>query len=388
MERTEKQGRGWILGAALLRGTLGPGLNSAMGILFPALCGALSASVGQVSLFVTLSSLWGFLALPACGRLMGKWSPLVLGITAIGLVGGAFCLIACVDFVWQLWLLSMPFGVGTVIGVNLLGPYLVYGAPGRGRGVYLGTMIALSSCVGVVLHPLLSGWIQALGWRRAVLVAGGVCILGTALCLPTLRGRGRAERDRERYSHTHHRGRLLLPVLFAGAIAGFNLLHQHFSVMAQSGGMEREEGLALGLSMACAALGGLYLGWLVERKGAFSCARVNLLIGGASLVCLMLNSPTGFLLGACLHGFASSGIGVTVPALVGEVAGRGEYGECLGQVSRAIPLSGIVAMPLYALYFDRTGSYGGILWLLLGLLTVCLLVLHPVGEGTKKHRPT
>lgn len=369
----------WILivSVAVIRGLAGPALNSSIGVLFGAVSRDLGAGLGTVSLFVSVASLSGMLVLPAGGALYRAWGLVPVAACGALLVGGTYMLLGTLSSV-SLWcLLAVPFGIGTALTVNLLTP-LAIGASDSGRsGFYMGLVTACASLVGAVAHPLVVYSREALGWRLTAAVVGGAAL---ALMLPALsllrrvtggqvplRARGRSHRRSLPLSlHLALYG-------FAASMGVMQALHHHLPMLSTVLGLGHgEEGLSLAVSMAAGGIGALVLGHLSDRWGSVEGACLTLLVGALSVVFLLFGAGVGgFSLGCLLHGFALSGIGVNLPAMVRERCGE-DLARELPRYMIATPLASVVAVPLIGALYDRGVGYAPAL---LGMLLLFLFAL-------------
>lgn len=372
-----------LVAVSLIRGVCGPGLNSSAGILFPWVREETGMGVGVLSLFMTVAALAGLVTLYAA-----KWVFARLGSVKIALLGGglvtlSFCLLGFGNTP-VLWCLpAIPFGVGTVLAVNLLGPTVVHDVFHKDVGLALGVMTTIASLVGAGIHPAFVWLIEGVGWRSACFYLGGGCFVILLLAWLVFSRLTPKEESREEPQKAEYKrvtrslaGKSLL--VFMAVITAFNMFHQHFSTYAKVQGIGTHPlSVALTLSMVGAAIGGILIGKVGDLFGGGYGGLLTLVVGGASCLLFLIGESTAaFVTAATLHGVASSGVGVTVPVLAREFFRGEHYTEVLSRVMLGAPISTILSMPLYGILFDRMGTYQvSLVQLLLWLLFAALMLL-------------
>ncbi len=380
-------GRTILLSISLIRGIAGPGLNSSLGLFFPAVAAAFGVGVGALSWTVGIAAVAGMFFLPFAERLyadLGVRSSAFVGILLLSL---SFLLNGVAKDLFALCLFAIPFGMGTVLIVNLLGP-LVFGAGETMQiGGALGWMMALSGVVAMVVQPALTFAISFAGWRFGYFIGGGVALYLLLFCLLALPKTAPAPQrvTVQSYSDTGT-WRVFVPLfVLLFVISAFNAFHQHFAVLGRAAGFDAGGvGFALSLSMGGVAVGGLLLGWVTHQFNAVICGYTTLGIGAVSIVLFLIASENSivFSLAALLHGVASAAIGITVQSLARERCGE-DYGRVLAKLLTAIPLATVTATPVFGMVFDQTGSYTSVLWGILCALALgvgCLVWLTSVGQ--------
>ncbi len=367
MKEREDEKKG-LLSASVIRGIVGPGLNSSLGIFFPAVAAALGVGIGSLSLTVSVASLAGMLYMSAAGRLFLKLGARKACLIGVCLTCISFALMGFGNSVVWWFLLALPFGMGTVILVNLLGPLLA-GETGTRVGGVLGYMMALSGVAAMVLQPVITTLTARVGWRVAYLMGGAVTALVLLLCLFWIP----KEACRKVKSVGEGESPLAIRMslfFFLAVIAAFNAFHQHMATCADALQYTNGQvGTVLFLSMAGATVGGVIIGHISHRFGALTGGICTLLVGAASVTLYLFGAAqySWFCLASILHGVASAAIGITAQAVARERCGE-SYAHVLTFVLRAVPLATVVAMPLYGMVFDMTGSYRIAWWGLLILL--------------------
>ncbi len=370
-----------LVSVSLIRGIVGPGLNSSLGIFFSPVAAALGVGVGSLSLTVAVASLAGMLFLSLAAQMF----------EAGGVRVAAYCgaVLVCLSFAGQalgghiVWwyLMAVPFGMGTVLLVNLLGPLYLHASDTEDSsfGARLGWMMALSGVIAVVLQPVLSHLVFQFGWRMGYLIGGIGSLFALLILIRLLPHRVSAS---EQSVAEEEQAPLHVPVLlslYLGVISAFNAFHQQLAVYGQSVGYTaRQVGIALSLSMAGAAVGGVLLGFVNHVKGAVFSGYTALAAGAVSLALLLMpnGSYSSFYIATILHGIASAAIGIPAQAILKDTC-KGGYSRSLAVLLRAIPLASVIATPLLGYSYDITGSYDVAHWALLALLAVGAVSLLP-----------
>ena len=424
---SERRGeRRALLLLGVLRGLAGPGLFSSLGVFFPFITAAGGGSLGSLSLTVSLASVAGACFLPLAGRLYARYDFRRVTLLGAAVMAVAYALYAVSpDPVWRV-VLSLPLGCGMVMLVNLMAPcYLCL--RGADTGSSLGFLVALSGLIGAVFQPLLARSLAAHGWRVSYLLfgIGALAVMASAtLLLPTVRGDGKrhpatgitghgggtdavgtagngaadsgAGEDRVE-SHTAEgdtrggarAGLFFSLFLFQGIITGFSMFHQHFSTFAAAAALpQRTMTAALTVSMLTAAVGALLLGALTRRFGVGATGVGVLLTAGVSILLFGFvgGSTAGFLTASALHGAASGAIGVTVPAAARAVCPKEKYAPLLSRVMVSSPLFTLLFMQIYGVTYDRTGTFGAALLLLLASLALTAAVWSRAFSGRRERR--
>ncbi len=385
--RTEKRGVQGLLAVSLIRGVAGPGLNASLGIFFPTVAAMLGASVGALSWSVSIASLAGMLFLPLAPRMyvwLGVRHTAVLGVL---LVSVSFFLTGFArGLVWW-YVLAVPFGIGTVLVVNMLGP-LVLSRSEEGYGSALGRMMTLAGLVAIPVQPLITAAITR-GGSRAGYVVGGVTallvMLPGALILPRRARAAEGTVHEEAPSDMAPHVFLLLFILLI-VIVATNAFHQHIAVFGRlHGHHDTTIGASLAVSVVGAAVGGLLLGHVTHRFGGLSGGYLTLVVGAAAAGLFLVGGrhAVWFSFACFLHGVASAAIGITVQYLARERCRQG-YDRVLARLLTAIPLATVVATPLWGAMYDRTGGYTVVLWSLLALAAIGGVCLSRLARDTKE----
>ncbi len=166
-------------------------------------------------------------------------------------------------------------------------------------------------------------------------------------------------------------------VLFGGAaaIGVFDEgVLQAFVPGAVRGGMRADAAAAaLGLQALTYVAGQVVGGWLSDRVGRRIVGLLAAAIVGGGVVAaigLVSSSPGLAIAGLAFHGIGTGATIAARSAAFGDVFGGPTFGTIFGLLAVAYPIGGTVAVYIGAITFDRTGSYG----LLVPVVLVALVV--------------
>ncbi len=363
-----------LLAVSLIRGVAGPGLNSSLGVFFPSVAAMLGVGVGTIAWSVSIASLAGMLFLPLADRVfsaLGIRRTALIGVLSVAL---SFLSLGFATHIIWWFILAVPFGIGTVLVVNMLGPLVLDRQAEAEFGSALGIMMTIAGVAAIPVQPLAAWAIARGGVRMGYFLAGGVSLLFMLPCVWVLPREGIAVRGRRETKTSAAMPFRLLLLLFMLllVIVGYNAFHQHLAVLGKNASLsEGMVGVALAMSAFGAAVGGVLIGGVTHRFGGVAGGYLTLGIGVIAVLLFMMGAPIGWLfsLAAFLHGVASSAIGITTQALARERDEAG-YGHTLSRLLTAIPLANIIFTPLWGMIYDRTAQYTLALWGMLGLLAV------------------
>jgi MFS family permease len=230
------------------------------------------------------------------------------------------------------------------------------------------SMHSISGNLGWVLAPALVGTVTHLaGWRVALLAAGGVALLATALLASQTRGLGAPMPALARPAGTglgaDLRVLMAAPILMAfgyfALLTGSTTGIQTFAVPALAAIYQAPLTLATGaltVYLLGNATGVLIGGFLADRATRHDLVAAAGVLSAATLMVVL---ATGALpLGTIAIAMACTGfsMGVTAPSrdmLVRAATPRGSSGKVFGFVYSGLDLGSLVAPPVYGWFLDR-----------------------------------
>jgi MFS family permease len=259
----------------------------------------------------------------------------------------------------------------------------------------------ISGNLGWVLAPALVGAVTHLaGWRVALVVAGGVALVATAVIAVKTRGLGAPTPAAERAHGVGLRAdlRLLVAAPILMAFGYFVLLTasttgiQTFAVPAL--GMIYQAPLALATGALTVYLFGnasgvLTGGFLADRATRHDLVAATGVLGAAAFTMVLASGALP--LGAIAVVMALSGfsMGVTAPSrdmLVRAATPRGSSGKVFGFVYSGLDVGSLIAPPVYGWFLDR-GEPRGMFVVIAALLLVMIVTVVQVRRRVATPRP-
>ncbi|PQD94342.1 MFS transporter [Pradoshia eiseniae] len=401
----------WVLlGLAIMMGVARGGINNAASLFLTPVSEDIGVGMGQLTLYLSVSSIAMMVFLPFAGKIMGKYDIRMILIVAILLQGGAFALFGMMNSVWGWYLLAIPLSVGSVLVTQLAGPVLINQWFKKRNGLALGIMMAASGLFGAIIQPNVGTLIASQGWRASYIIVGvAAIIIVIPVVLLFIRmspqqkgllpyGFEKAEGNDSNAAHTvEHKGvtaavakkslafyALLFFLFLITAVASFA---QFIAPYAQSIGYDVQfAGNVMGVFMFGVLVGSLVFGFLTDKMGAKKTTFLSMFVGLISVFLLIFlpDNPLVFSVAIGLFGFVSSSVGTLGPLLTTSIFGIKEYGAIYGTAALGLAFAGITALPAYGFVFDATGSYLYVLYAVAAmiLLSVLLIIIAFKGKET------
>ena len=401
----------WVLlGLAIMMGVARGGINNAASLFLTPVSEDIGVGMGQLTLYLSVSSIAMMVFLPFAGKIMGKYDIRMVLIVAILLQGGAFALFGMMNSVWGWYLLAIPLSVGSVLVTQLAGPVLINQWFKKRNGLALGIMMAASGLFGAIIQPNVGTLIASQGWRASYIIVGvAAIIIVIPVVLLFIRmspqqkgllpyGFEKAEGNDSNAAQTvEHKGvtaavakkslafyALLFFLFLITAVASFA---QFIAPYAQSIGYDVQfAGNVMGVFMFGVLVGSLVFGFLTDKMGAKKTTFLSMFVGLISVFLLIFlpDNPLVFSVAIGLFGFVSSSVGTLGPLLTTSIFGIKEYGAIYGTAALGLAFAGITALPAYGFVFDATGSYLYVLYAVAAmiLLSVLLIIIAFKGKET------
>jgi len=381
--RTMKAYYGWyIVAISVLTLSLAIGASiQAFGLFVLPVSAELHLTRAEVNTGAILFNVGMAVAGPVLGRLLDRHSARLMMIVGALLFGTSMIVLGISDSVWlSAAVIGVPLAVAAVGCGTVTSPTLVarWFTVHRGRAMAI-AMIGVS--LGpVIVVPLIGLLIEALGWRRSLMVVG--ILVGAVLSLLALFvrerpgpgdvevqggvGEGVSLGDAGDGAPLLGIGQLLrLPEFWTISMSvalAFGILQVVIVSLVPYGqglGLSLTQGASL-MSMygVCAILGALLLAWLCDRFD-----RLRLLV---ALIALFALAGTSLLLAgsypsllACTGAFGLLG-GMITPAFLALLAdrfGAASFGTANGTASFLSTIVSAGCIRAAGEMFDRTGSY-------------------------------
>lgn len=388
-----------LLGLCITVGFAKSGLNSSAGLFLSPVSKDIGVGLGNLTLYLSISSIVTMIFLPIGGKLMAKYDTRVLLSVAIILQAGSFALFGLMSSVWGWYILAIPLAVGGVIITVLAGPVLVNQWFKERSGLALGIITASGGLIGAFTQPLVGNLIANQGWRSSYIIVGVAAII---IIIPTiilflrkspkekgLLPYGMVEnKNDENKNEDNSRNSgiafidakkslafllLTLFFFFITSVASFSihippyLMNQGFSV--------KFTGNVMGALMLGVLIGSIMFGYLIDKIGAKNTTIIAMCIGLVSmgLLIFFVKSTIAIIVAVGLFGFVTSSIGTLAPAITSALFGNKDYSQIYSTVSIGLAVAGIIALPAYGYIFDFTGSYTPVLYTIVVMLVINII---------------
>lgn len=371
-----------LIAVSLIRGFSGPAINASSGLFLTPVSNDLGIGIGQLSLYLSISSIATFLFLPLGGTLLNKVNVKWLAAGGVLLQAVAFIALGWMRSVWGWYILAVPLAIGGAILVNLLGPVLINRWFTKQQGLMMGLMMTITGLLGAVFQPVLTTMIDGQGWRMTYIVFGAIALVAMmVLALLLLKNRpadigrepygaqGPKERQQQASGHTAagvtakeavRCPAFFMLLLYMVVLTGFAAFSQHLTTYGLGVGFTMGSiGTALSLSMIGAAIGSLLIGFVCDRWGALNTALCVTAISVVTVIAFWVGggSYPVFLTAAFLHGLSGAAIAVLAPLLTTDFLGKKDYEKVFSLVMMGAPLASVILMPAYGFVYDAFGSY-------------------------------
>ena len=391
---------GWVvvLVSAILT-FLGTGFYSySRGVFLPALAEELGGgsrfyiAMGFSLAIVTTASIAPFI-----GRVLDRHSARHVILTGVGLSTISYLALGwCQNLVQFYLVVGLGMGAGMACMGTLAWHRMVVSWFDHYRGRAIALAVLGASLAGVVMPPLVTELVQAVGWRYAYMIFAVIVVLTlTPLVLLFLKNRPEdigEVRDGRRYvatlskvtappedSRTWHWRELLrypafwsISLMFGAMGCVFSAVMLHlFGHLTDIGISAQRAAIVLSATALFAALGKPVVGWMSDWFGARVTIWMALLVQALALV--MFATATDFwlcILAGCTYGFGYSGMSPLRTFALSVAIGNQSFGTANG-VLRVVELPLVIsASPLAGYIYDSTGSYVNAFLILAGLMLV------------------
>lgn len=396
-----------LIGIILIRSFAGGGLNMTSGLFLAPVASEIGVGIGNLSIYLSITSIVMVLWLPTAGKLINKYDIRVMAIIGAVLQALSFVAFGLMSSVLGWYLLAIPYAMGATIIVNLLGPILINRWFTKNAGLMMGIQMACVGLFGAVLQPLASSVITQQGWRNAYYFIGGLTFIVVVLSSIFLiknkpedkklspygadevatqkEARNQSEQSVEISENVAIRSAsFYLLLLFMISITGVGVFNQHIPTYgALLGYSIQQTGSALAFASIGTAIGSIAIGIVSDKIGSLKTCYGIIVIGIIAILGFLIssNSFVVFAISTFLHGLVSSGIMVLAPILTIKFYGQQDYEKIYAKVSMGAPLSSIILIPTYGFIYDITQNYSIVLF---GMIALLLIALLCIAVGWKK----
>lgn len=371
----------WIIliAMSLIRGVSGPAINASSGVFMTPVSESLGVGIGQLSLYLSISSIATLIWLPIAGNLINKKKVKVIVVLGVLLQTIAFIVLGFMSSIWAWYILAIPLAMGAALLVNLLGPVLINRWFSKNIGVIMGLMMMITSLLGAIFQPVLTNLISSNGWRFTYISFGifalvFMLIVGLVFLKNSPSDMGLKPLGENNSVENKNENKIVgipavkalkMPafftlLIFMIVLTGFASFQQHIATYGIGMGLDMSTiGKALSISMIGAAIGSVVIGLASDRLGIVPTSVSVLGVGIIAVVLFYMSQGNvmTFTLATFLHGLATSSIGVVAPLLTIKFFGNLDYEKLFSTVMIGSPLASIILMPLYGFLYDTFGNY-------------------------------
>lgn len=399
MKDTTKWHYAWIilLGICIIRGLAGGAITSSSGLFFKPVADDLGVGIGQLSLYLSISSLAMLVWLPFAGKLVQKKDCRYVATIGVLLQSGSFIALGFMDHLWAWYIFAIPGAIGNTLLINLLGPVLINRWFKEKAGLAIGIMMAAVGLFGAFFQPFTSWLIASSGWRGAYWTLGGLVLIGVLIVTWTILKNDPQQAGLAPYdikgknvkqasvvwagitaTEARRSWSFYLLLIFMVAITGFGVFGQHITTYGLSLGFSLTKvGGIMSVWMIGTVVGALFLGIFTDLIGVFATSLVTILLGGLSIGLYVLSNDHFLFFGIAtfLHGITAASVSVLGPILTREFFGQKDYETLYANIMLGAPLASIVLIPLYGFIYDFLGGYDWVFAFLALMILVALLSL-------------
>jgi predicted MFS family arabinose efflux permease len=364
--------RGWrVAGAAAVGVFFAASLAYGFSVLLKPMAEELAWSRETASTAYACLAIATAVAAPLVGRLIDRHGTLRVVVPCVGAFG-----VGIASMAWLTPSHAHAYVLFTALGFAVIGTSpLAYSRAvamwfDRRRGLALGIVISGGAVASMTHPPMVAALIDAVGWRGACLVIGGL-VLGVGL--PLVVGFVR-ERSTDRLAPVETGDTtvsqalrswifwLLVVVVLAAAIA-FNAVVVHaVALLTDRGVAPARAALAVSVMGAAGLAGRILTGWLIDRYRATVVSAA--LLATAAVGIFLLASAFSFtaaVVAAALIGFGMGGELDVSPFLLSRYFGLRSLSSLYGWIWTTMGAGAAIGAVMMGRAFDASGSYHGIL---------------------------
>lgn len=400
----------WVLvGLCLTVGLSKAALNNSAGLFFPAITKDLGIGTGNLTLYLSISSIVTLVFLPIGGKLMSKYDTRYLLTIAIILQAGAFGIFGFSSSVWGWYIFAIPLAVGGVFTTIIAGPVIINQWFKKRNGLALGIMGASGGLLGVIVQPAVGNLINNQGWRNSYFIVAIVCLV---ILIPVIffllrnapkdkgllpYGQTANKPDEETKDDGSNSGisfksartslAFFMLITFFFIITSISSFTVHIPNYLTSEGFSVSfAGSVMSAQMLGVFIGSLSLGYLCDRIGTKRTSLLDMVVGIVSIALLLIftNSTVAIMVAVFLFGFVTASIGTLAPSLAKTLFGNKDYDQIYSNSSMGLAISSIIALPAYGYIFDVTGSYKIVLFIIIAMLVINIVCLMVAFRNQKK----
>lgn len=354
--------------------------TTALSFFVEPVCDALGLGRGTFTVYYSLMTASGALAIPVLGQVIQKRGVrTVVAVSAIWVSLG-FLAFSVSGALWMFYAAGAWIGVFGTACVSLCASVIVQQnyAGSRASGI-LGIVMAGSGVGGMAVSLILPGLLGELGWRWGYRVLA-VCWLILGFTALALLGRGSLNRgvdprktDTEGMSRAEavRSPKLYLLILVSFILsAACGIQQQLPSVLSGYGVASERVGIMMSFFTAALALGKIAQGLFYGRVGAVRGGMAVVVLFSVSFVVMLFPELVWAGLPALAVGMGT--VTTLMPLVTRKSFGGREYPAIWGIVYSAANVGTLLSTPLYGLAYDASGCYDPAMWISAFALLLCV----------------
>ena len=357
--------------------------TTALSFFVGPVCEALGFGRGSFTIYYSLMTASGALAIPILGQVINKRGVRgIVTISALWVAAGLWAF-SLSGSLWMFYAAGAALGLFGTSCVSLCANVIVQQAyTGSRASGLLGIVMSGSGVGGMIVSLLLPGLIQELGWRTGYrLLALGWLLLG--LCAFALLGKaeltGGVGQRRTPVSGMTRAQALRSPKLYLLTLVIFILTaacgiqQQIPSVLADCGFETGQVSGMVSFFTAALAVGKILQGLLYGRMGPQKGGLLIVAVFAASF--LVLPKPGLVYPGLAMLALGMGCVTTLMPILTRFTFGALEYAAIWSILSTASSVGSLIATPLFGMVYDATGSYAPAMTASSAGLALCLVLM-------------
>ncbi len=383
-----------VVGVCIVTAMSGQFSLTGIGVMFPFIQEELDTTRAELGLIMSM-----ILVGATVPGLLAGWLADVMGVRRLQTITRLGVAASTIAFS-QITSLPQGLMLGVLVGVvngpsyaNVTKAISDWVEPRR-RGLAMGIEQSSITLSGIIVAVLLTSLAVAYDWRKALVIAGIIIVVGAVVFFAVYRDKPPSTDPRE--ARRRPGGRIGLVVrdrnlwfacLFGAAFQGFQPVVTSYLILfaREDLGLSAVAGGAiLGVAMAGGVVGRICWGLMsdVLRGGRVVTLVVVSVMSGFSMLLLVWmpsDTPLGLVLVVIfLMGATSLATPGLFAVLIAEQAGHGLTGTAMGFAITITNLGGFAVAPIFGYIVDETGSYSNAWWMMVGLAVVATVFLIPL----------
>lgn len=159
-----------LIGLCITVGLGKAALNNTAGLFVTPISEELGILKGNLTVYLSISSIITMIFLPVGGKLMAKYDARAILIIATILQAGAFAMFGFMSSVWGWYIFAIPLAVGGVFITVIAGPVMIERWFVKKNGMALGIMTAIGGLMGAFIQPITGNLISSFGGDHPILL--------------------------------------------------------------------------------------------------------------------------------------------------------------------------------------------------------------------------